>query len=197
MNKKIFAAMTAFALCFCFQIGFAQDKDKAMQDEMMKKWMAYATPGDVHKQMATMVGSWDTVVKDYTQNPAGTETKASSTFTSVMDGRFVHEDAEGNFNGMPFHGMGLYGYDNATKKYVATWVDNMGTGQAWSSGTSEDGGKTIKYTGTMTDPMSGKSMTYHSVMHMVSNDEYHMEMMGPGKDGKDMKMMEITYTRKK
>jgi hypothetical protein len=31
----------------------------------------------------------------------------------------------------------------------------------------------------------------------MSADQYHFEMYGPGPDGKEMKMMEITYNRKK
>ena len=167
-------------------------------DAMMKAWAAYATPGAEHKAMANLVGTWETTMKSY-MDPSGTPTeqKGMSTFTSVMDGRYIMEKAEGEFMGQPFHGMGTFGYDNGTKKYVSTWVDNMGTGIMTGTGTSSDGGKTINMTTRGYDAMSGKEQEYRSVMHIMSADQYHFEMYGPGPDGKEMKMMEITYNRKK
>ena len=113
-----------------------------------------------------------------------------------MDGRYVQETAEGMFNGMPFHGMGVYGYDNMEKKYVTSWVDNMGTGIMSTKGDASDDGKTMTFTGMGDDPMSGKEVPMRSVIHWMGKDQYHFEMYGPGPDGKEMKMMEITYTRK-
>jgi hypothetical protein len=190
LKSTIIAAIAVLCLT-CF--AFADQK----QDEMMKAWMAYATPGDVHKTMANLAGTWDSTIKSYMPGAEPTEQKGTSTFESIMDGRYVVEKAEGNFMGMPFHGMGVYGYDNGSKHYVSTWVDNMGTGMMSGTGTSDDGGKTITWVQKGFDPMSGKEQSYRSVMHMMSADQYHFEMYGPDPSGKEMKMMEITYDRKK
>jgi hypothetical protein len=167
-----------------------------MNDPMMKAWMAYATPGDSHKTLANLVGTWDANVKNY-MGPAPMESKGVTTITSIMDGRYIMEKAEGEAMGAPFQGIGIYGFDNALKKYVATWVDNMGTGVMTSTGTTDDAGKTIHWTGQAVDPMTGKEQIYRSTMHLMSDDQYHWEMWGPGMDGKEMKLMEITYNRKK
>jgi hypothetical protein len=195
LKSLIFA--TLFVLCLSFAVSAQQTQDQAME-EMMKAWEAYATPGAEHKVLANMVGTWDTTMKMY-MDPSGapTEQKGTSTFTSVMDGRYLMEKAEGEFMGEPFHGMGTYGYDNGSKQYVSTWIDNMGTGIMTGTGSSSDGGKTMNWKSRGFDAMTGKVQDYRSVMHMVSADQYHMEMYGPGPDGKEMKMMEITYNRKK
>ncbi len=189
MKSLIFATLIVFCLSFAAS---AQD-----QDAMMKAWMAYATPGDAHKTMGNLAGTWETTVKSYMDPANPTESKGTSTFKSVMDGRYIMEEAEGDFQGMPFHGMGIYGFDNGSKKYVSTWVDNMGTGIMSGTGTSDDGGKTINWNSKSYDPMSGQEQPYRSSMHMMSPDQYHFEMYGPGPDGKEAKMMEITYNRKK
>lgn len=198
MKARIIAALAAFALCFT--IGAFADEaktmDKAAMDQMMAKWMAFATPGDAQKMMAGMVGTWDAIVTDYSSGTP-TESKGVSTYTTIMDGRYLQEMVEGTVMGGPFHGMGTYAYDNMQKKYIATWVDTMGTGIMISTGTSTDGGKTINYTGTGSDPMAGKVQTYRSVMHNIDADHARYEMFGPGMDGKEMKMMEINYTRRK
>ncbi len=123
------------------------------------------------------------------ENPSAppTETKGKSTFTSVLEGRYIQEHTEGNFNGMPFHGYGTFGYDNVTKKYVGSWIDSMGTGIMHSTGTSSDGGTTINWEGAASDPMTGKEQTFHSSMKMVNNNEYHFEMNGPVRMAKKLK----------
>jgi hypothetical protein len=193
LKSTIFATITV--LCFTFT-AFAAEEPKA-DDPMMKAWMEYATPGETHKAMENLVGTWDTTVKSYMMPGEPTEQKGTSTFESAMEGRYIMEKAEGNFQGMPFHGMGIYGYDNGKKTYVSTWVDNMGTGIMHGTGQSPDGGKTINWSSTSYDPMTKKEQLYRSVMHKMSPDQYHFEMYGPGPDGKEMKMMEITYNRKK
>ena len=35
---------------------------------------------------------------------------------------------DGKLKDMQFKGMGIEGYDNVKKKFVASWVDNMSTG---------------------------------------------------------------------
>ena len=46
-----------------------------------------------------------------------------------LDGRYIKVDVAGDMPGMgPFTGFGLTGFDNVSKKFVSTWVDNMGTG---------------------------------------------------------------------
>ncbi len=182
-------------LCLAFS-AFAAEEPKA-DDPMMKAWMEYATPGENHKAMGNLVGTWDTTIKSYMDPAAPTEQKGTSTFEVAMDGRYLVEKAEGNFMGMPFHGMGIYGYDNGLKTYVSTWVDNMGTGIMHGKGESTDGGKTINWKSKAYDAMTKKEQDYRSTMHMMSADQYHFEMYGPGPDGKEAKMMEITYNRKK
>lgn len=175
-----------------------QQQMTAEQQAMMKAYMEAATPGAPHKAMQNLVGTWNSTIKMYeTPGAPPTETKGKSTFTSVLDGRYIQEHAEGNFNGMPFNGYGTFGYDNVTKKYVGSWIDSMGTGIMRSTGTSPDEGTTINWEGTSSDPLAGKEQTYHSMMKMVNKDEYHFEMSGPGPDGKEIKMMEIQYIRAK
>ncbi len=165
-------------------------------DPMMKAWMEFATPGPAHAGFKNLVGTWDATVKSY-MGPEPTESKGTSTYTLVADGRYLQEHAQGNMMGMEFHGWGTTGYDNLLKKYVGTWIDNMGTGIMTLTGTSDDGGKTINWQGSGSDPMTGKVQNYTSQMKMVSQDQYHFEMSGPGMDGKNMKLMEITYNRRK
>jgi len=58
-------------------------------------------------------------------------------------------------------------------------------------------GNVMKETSTMSDPVSGKPTRATTKLTVADNDHHMLEMWGPGPDGKEYKMMEIDYTRKK
>ena len=193
----------ASLLLVCASLSLAEEPKKMPQpsaDEKaaMEAMMKAATPGDMHKKLSAMVGTFD--VKVTMWNAPGQE-PAVSTGTSenswVLGGRYVEQKFNGNFMGMPFDGIGYTGYDNIKKQYVGTWMDNFSTQVMMSSGNSSADGKTYEFTSSMSDPMSGKSMPVQEKVTVLDGDHHTMEMWGPAPDGKMYKMMEITYTRKK
>ena len=96
----------------------------------------------------------------------------------------------------PFTGIGVTGYDNHTKKYVSTWMDSMGTGIFFFEGTASADGKTITQEARYDDPLKGP-MKWRSVTKIVDDNTLVFEMYGTDKRGREEKMMEITYTRKR
>jgi hypothetical protein len=116
----------------------------------------------------------------------------------ALDGRFLMSHVRGPMMGMQFTGMGCLGYDNTLKKYVAAWVDNMGTGIMRSEGTSPDGGKTITFGGEMMCPVDHTMKQYKYQYEVKNNDEFVMRWWSPSPgDGKMFESMVITYTRAK
>jgi hypothetical protein len=104
----------------------------------------------------------------------------------------------GNFMGMPFEGQAITGYDNFQKKFISTWVDNMGTGIMKMEGTWDDASKSITYTGKMVNPANGKECKMREVYKYIDDNTELMEMYGPdSKTGKEFKNMEIKLTKKK
>jgi len=166
--------------------------EKAMM-EMMQK---LATPGEAHKKLDPLIGTWDSKVKMWMDPSKPPEESAGTSENAwVLGNRFVETKAQGTFMGQPFSGIGYTGYDNVTKKYIGTWMDTAGTSMMVSKGTMA--GKVMKATSTMPDPATGKMATLTMKTTVNDNDHYTMEMWGPGPDGKSYKMMEIDYTRKK
>ena len=165
----------------------------AMQEMMMKA----ATPGPEHAKLSKLVGEWNLSLK-YTMDPSQpmVEAKSTSVVTSLMDGRYFQEVSTGDMGGMPFSGMGITGYDNVTRKYVSTWMDNMGTGIMMSEGAANAAGDVISWAGDASDPMTGKKTRYRLVTRFVNDNQHVFEMYSKGPNGKEMKIMEITYDRK-
>jgi hypothetical protein len=174
---------------------FAGDEKKAAQppatDPGMQAMMTAMTPGEHHEHMKKLVGNYNYTIKMW-MDPAAppTESTGKRTAEMILGGRFLEEKFTGNFMGMPFEGIGLMGYDNINKQYVGTWMDNMSTGIMDMHGTCDSG--TWNMTGESTDPMTGKKMTTRSVTKVVDDNTFTMEMFGPGADGKEVKMMEMT-----
>jgi hypothetical protein len=197
-----------FAACFCLVIpaaAFAQAKDKAakgdaqaMDPKAAQEMMAKAAAiGPQHEGLKKRVGEWNLTVKswmDPSQPPS--ENKSTSVVTALMDGRYIQEVSTGDMMGMPFQGIGITGYDNVLKKYVSTWMDNFGTGIMRSEGAADASGNVVNWTGESADPMTGKKMKYRMVDRTIDDNKHVFEMFGPGPNGKEGKMMEITYERK-
>jgi len=74
-------------------------------------------------------------------------------------------------------------------------MDSMGTGIFMMEGTASAGGRTITLKGSHPEPGGGR-MTHRAIWKIVDNNTQTFDMWGMHEGGKEMKMMEITYTRK-
>lgn len=171
---------------------FAQEVN---QEEMMKQWQTYMTPGPEHQMLAEMVGEWEgdiTMWMDPSQPPQ--TMKGTTKYESVLGGRYIIGHYSGEMMGMPFNGMDLTGFDNALKVYQNIWIDNMGTGMMITEGTFDKTTNTITYKGKMVTP-TGAKVDVKNVITIKDKDHSTFEMftdMGTS----EMKTMEIKYKRK-
>jgi hypothetical protein len=167
------------------------------QQAAMDAWMKVATPGEGHKALEPMIGSW-TVQSTMWEKPGSPPEKGGGVAEDswVLGGRFIKEEFQGEFGGMKFQGLGYTGYDNYKKKYIGSWMDTMGTMMMTSIGTVDASGKVFTATSTMDDIMAGKPMKVRMVTRVVDANKHVMEMFGPDPSGKEFKMMELVYTRK-
>lgn len=201
MKLKVWSAGALVLVCLALPALAQEKKDAAPSaDEkaMMEAWMKSATPNEHHKAMEPMVGTFNAHVKSWMAPGAPPmESDGVSTNTWVLGGRYVQMSFKGSFMNMPFEGIGFTGYDNLKKQYISSWMDNMSTWPMMTSGTMDVKAKTMTFSGAAPDPMTGKDMPVTEKVVVTDNDHHSMEMWGPGPDGKNFKMMEITYTRAK
>lgn len=166
------------------------------KEEMMAKWQEAATPGDQHKLLEAFKGRWKTTTKIWHEPNAEPEvTKGTAEKTWIMGKRFLKEDFRGKAMGKPFNGMGLLGYDNSSDSYVSIWLDNFSTGVLTAKGNADPSGKVFTFTGEYTCPMTGKPMAAREVLTVVDNKTRLFELFHEGPDGKEMKTVEVTYTK--
>lgn len=197
--KRIAVALVAFGLVGGAVMAKPAEVKKGAakkEDPMMAAMAKNATPGPQHKMMKGMVGTWAVAGKMWME-PG--KPPVESTYTAEMKAvgdLWCTEDMTGTFMGKPFIGHGIHGYDNAKAKFVGVWVDNMGSWIMSSEGTADATGKIITSTGNEFDPLTGKTGVAKSVMTAESDTKHKMEMFKTGADGKEVKMMELVYTKK-
>ncbi|CUS38675.1 DUF1579 domain-containing protein [Candidatus Nitrospira nitrificans] len=196
-----FIALAITTLCVVLTVspGFAKEKkhEKPMDpQEMMDVWKKLATPGEPHKLFATLAGSWTTQTKEWMEpGKPPTESTGTAEMKTLLDGRFLYQEYNGQMMGQPYSGVGIDGYDNLTKKYVTVWIDTMGTGIFFMDGTASPDGKTITLRGSHPEPGGGQ-MRHRALWKIIDDNSQTFEMYGAHGKEKEMKFLEIVYTRK-
>jgi len=151
------------------------------------------------------VGAWAYSVKWWmSPDAAPSESTGTSLARAVMGGRYIVTDhtgkmqtpgPDGKVMDMEFKGMAVEGYDNVKKKFVSSWIDNMGTGIMNSQGTYDAGTKTFTYLAEY-EPMPGMKTRMRQLIKVTDKDHRTMAFFEDRGTGKEVKTMEIKYTRK-
>jgi hypothetical protein len=195
-SGALLAVCTIFAATAFAQDPQGQPKLTPEQQAEMEAYTKAGTPGAPHQALAATAGNYELKVRSWME-PGGPPMEETGTATRAMalDGRVRVEMLSSAMMGAPFNGHGMLGYDNVTGKYWSTWNDSMSTGLMVSEGTC-NADKSCSFTGSWNDPIKKAPVTARMTTRWTSPTTEIFEMYGPGRDGKEMKMMEITYTKK-
>jgi hypothetical protein len=182
----------------------AQPNAEEMQ-KMMLQMMELSKLNENHKLLASLDGTWNCNVKMWMDGDTSKKpdvSKSTAVRKSIMDGRYVVMEVTGKME-MPgpdgkkkevtFQGRGTEGYDNVKKKFVGTWMDNMGTGIMMSEGDYDPATKTFTYTSEI-EMVPGMKQKIREVVKITDKDHMDFEWY-EDRGGKEMKTMEIAYTR--
>lgn len=157
-----FTCVTLICLCLLMIAVPVSAKDKKSEKQMapqamMEAYKKLATPGEPHKQLASLAGSWTTKTKEWMepdkppmQSPGSVEMKI------LLDGRFLQQEFTGELMGQRYSGVGIIAYDNLRQRYVSTWIDTMGTGIFMMEGMASADGKTITLGGSMMNQVEAR-----------------------------------------
>lgn len=194
-----FIPLTCLALALIASPVLAKEKkhEKKMDPQaMMEVWKKLAMPGEPHKLFASLAGNWTTTTKEWMEpGKPPTESTGTAEMKMLLEGRFLYQEYNSQMMGQPFSGVGINAYDNLRKRYVTAWIDTMGTGIFHMEGTASADGKTITLKGQHAE-LGGGQMTHRAIWKIVDGNNQTFDMYGTHSHGKEMKMMEIIYTRK-
>jgi hypothetical protein len=167
--------------------------------EDVQACMVAATPGKMHEHLAQNIGEWQGRNTAW-MYPGAEPVKSESTvkISPMLDGRYIRCEMSGDWPGMgPYNGFALYGFDNVAQQFVATWIDNCGTGMAIGTGALSADGKTLTWNFTFNCPLTGKPAPLREVQTTTGPHSKTVEVFANDpKSGKEFKMMQIELTRK-
>ena len=167
------------------------------QKAEMEAFMKAGTPGGPHQAMAAEAGNYYLQIRSWHAPGApAMEDSVTATRYMALGGRVLVEEIKSSMMGMSYTGHGMMGFDNVSGKYWSTWNDSMSTGIMVNEGTCDAQGKACAFTGSWTDPIKKAPVKARMTTRWTSPTTEVFELYGPGKDGQEMKMMEITYTKK-
>jgi hypothetical protein len=173
----------------------ADDKSRALFEAMRKA----SAPGPFHKKLEPLVGNWNWTARCWLE-PGKSPLESSGTCERkwILGGRILMEEvvSKDGFDG-GFQGLGLMGYDNQQKKYVTAWTDTLNSGIECDTGTVDEAGKVFTFHGERVNAATGQKARSRDVLRIVDDNKQTMEVYKMGLDGKEMKAMELTLTRRK
>ncbi|UJP06293.1 MAG: DUF1579 domain-containing protein [Nitrosomonas sp.] len=163
---------------------------------LMEIYTKLATPGEPHKLLASLTGSWTTQTKEWMhpQEPFMQSTGFAE-ITMLLDGRFLQQRITGSMHGKPFSAIWTVVYDNLLQRYISTWIDTMSTQIFTMEGTAGADGKTITFTGQHAE-IGGGQMTHRAIWKIVDGNLQEFVMYGAHHGGQEVKMLETIYVRK-
>jgi hypothetical protein len=163
-------------------------------EEMMAAYAKFATPGPEHEFLKSMAGNWKTVTKAWMGPGEPQAGEGRSVRSMILGGRYLKDEITSTFMNQPFEGFGITGYDLQKKEYVSSWTDTMGTGVLMSHGKVDPTGKILTMTAAWDDPVTHEHKTMKEVTRLLDNNRQVFEIW-ENQAGKEVKTMEITYTR--
>jgi len=164
--------------------------------KVMEIYKKAGTPGEPHKRLAKLEGSWVTKTAGWME-PDKPPVVSTGTCEQklILDGHYLQQVYTGDMMGKPFTGINILGYDNQSGKYESVWLDSMNTGIFYFVGPASADGRTITQECSYDDPVKGPSV-WRSVTRIEDDNTLEFEMFITPKGAKEEKTMEMTVTRK-
>lgn len=163
---------------------------------------AQAEPEDVnphHSMLRRFVGHWQAQARMYLE-PGGSpvESRGVARNELILNGNALRMDYKGEFQGQPFVGFGIDGYDMDKNEHFSTWMDSMSTGISYDTGVrcKHDGDvDLVTFNGQTRDPASGATVNTKTRLSMRTSTTYTIEQWIVPADGDETPSMQIIFTR--
>jgi hypothetical protein len=161
------------------------------------EWASLSKPGASHQLLDVFAGAWDVKITFWSDPKAAPQdSHGSSQLTWILGDRFLKEDFSGDVLGEGYQGLGLMGYDAASRRFTTVWLDSLNTAIAVQKGSYLPDSNSFELTGEVYDPLLGRTKTTQTQIHITSKDTYTVTMIDTAPNGREFKSLEIVYTRR-
>jgi hypothetical protein len=174
------------------------EQPQMQMSEEQKAWFEASQPGEHHKVLDQLLGTWEGRFKIW-MDPDAEAMTSTGTMTRewIMDGRYLKEEVDATTAGGPFRGMSIMGYNNTRKIYELIWIDNQSTAVYMDRATYDPETKTLKTRGSMQDPLSGRTIMTWGEVDMSDPDRHVFTGWMHDADGRPFKNFQAVAERVK
>lgn len=177
-------------------------KIQALDDTSFEKIIELSRPNEMQALLSSLMGEWNYTVTIWTEpNAKPLESTGTSVNQMILEGRFVSMKSSlilnvgGHY--LPYEANGLMGYDNVKKVFTSVWVDNLNPGMMVGNGIFDKKSNVIKESGNFTSSIKNAIQSYRSELQFTDAESYKRIIFATDKSGKEYKIMEFVYSKKK
>ena len=160
--------------------------------KMLKLGEQLATPNENHLFLKKLTGDWVTTSSIMEMD----EELGVAKNEMIFGDRFLESSYGGAFAGVKYTGRMTIGYDNYKKKFVAVFIDTLGTSMRTAEGMLDHSKTTLYLWGTMDEWMTDehdKPVMYR--YDIIDHDHFDLEIHDLGMAPRDTKVITVNYTR--
>lgn len=164
--------------------------------EAMAKISKAARLGPQHDKLAALAGTWDLQFKHRAGPNAEWQTETgTATCRVALGGRYLVEELNCTYDGAPYEGVRVHGFDNLEGSYFNIWMDTLGTWPVLSRGATDDS-DVLVYHGRWKDTQTPSGRPFRTVARRDGEDKWQLDLYDTI-DNAEVKVLEATYTRRK
>ncbi len=165
-------------------------------EKLLAEMAEKAAPGESHRRLQGMVGTWDLEVESRTGPESPWQrTQGRSVCVQALGGRYVVEYWSTQLQGQPFEAMHVLGYDRLAEKFLSIWMDSFSTWPVNSSGRMSSSESVLHLSGAMRDVLAPDGRPFHLRMLFEGPDQRSMEVLD-SVAGTQVPLLRVRATRR-
>lgn len=150
----------------------------------------------VHRGLARICGQWQGVTRTWFEpGQLADESPQQGTIRAVLGGYFVIHEYEGTLQRQPMRGMATFGFDVATGKCQAAWIDNVHMGTAIMCSEGEPSETSFVVQGRYDDPGGGPPWGWRTEINLIDDDHITITAWNIPPGGEAYRAVETSYER--